>query len=186
MYEFVVRYRKDQIRALTKVQANVYYWKQMVMLLVCGLLLVVMAAVLSEHSKLAMVLLAFGCWLCISVHYPAQYLARQISAAMGEGKAEFLYRFTENGVEISCGQDRNLISYEKIQKIVETGEGFCFFLNKNAGFFISKSSFKTSDPRASFRDYVERRTGVLIEPDVPVLLRLLRFRVQRKKQKGKI
>lgn len=186
MYEFVVRYRKEHIRILTKVQMNVYYRKQTAMLLVLGLSLVGMAAVFSGHSKLAVALLALGCWLCISVHYPAQYLARQISRGMEDGKAEFHYRFTEGGIEISCGQDRNHVSYEKIQKIVDTREGFCFFLTRNAGFFISKSQFKTNDSCASFRHYIERQTGILIEQDAPVLLWLLRLRIQRKKQKGKI
>ena len=37
MYEFVVRYKKNTIRTLTRVQANMYCWKQMAAMLLLGL-----------------------------------------------------------------------------------------------------------------------------------------------------
>lgn len=204
-FEFDVRYSKEDIRALTKVQANAFCWKQTMALLVFGLVLIGIAAAFLEHGRLAMTLLAFGCWLCVSIHYPAQYLARQICRGMKGKEAGFVYRFGENGVEIRCGQDRNQISYEQIQKIVDAREGLCFFLTKNAGFLIpirayrntysfgagavrmdiSKSKFENKDSRDAFKHFLEQRTSIPVETDIPVLLRLLCFRVQRK-QKGNV
>lgn len=186
MYEFIVRYKKEHIRTLTKVQVNQYHWKMIAAMLGVGLLLIVISIVSQINGKWSVVLMAFGCWLCISITYPAQYLARQISKGTGNGEKEFRYRFSDSGVEIRCGQDRNTISYKKIQKIVDAGDSLCFFLTRNAGFLVSKSDFKSEDSYTAFRNYLERQTGKAVERDVPVLLRLLCFRIQKKKQEGKI
>lgn len=183
MYEFVVRYKKNTIKTLTRVQANLYCYKQMAALLALGLSLAGTGLAFAQKSSGYVVLLALGCWLCISIHYPAQYLARQIGRAMGDGEKEFCYRFLENGVEIICGQDRNHISYDKIQRIVDAEDSLCFFLGPNAGFLISKSELENQASYTAFADYLKQHIGVPIERDVPLFLRLLRFRFQ-KIQKG--
>lgn len=180
MYEFVVRYKKNTIKTLTRVQANLYCWKQMAALLALGLSLAGTGIAMVERNRTFMVFVALGCWLCISVNYPAQYFARQISKGMGDEEKEFLYRFAKDGVEVICGPDRNYISYEKIQKIVDAGDSVCFFLGRNAGFLISKSGLESPAACAAFLDDLKQYTGVPVEKDVPLLLRLLRLRFQKK------
>lgn len=185
MYEFDIKYSKETIRAITRIQANVFCRKQMLALFASGLFLIAASAVFLEDGKLFGGLLAVGCWLCISIYYPSQYLARQISRGMNGRETEFVYCFGENGIEIRNGQDRNQISYGQIQKIVDAKDGLCCFLSKTAGFLIPKTEFESKAACGEFRYFLERKTGIPAEKEIPVLLRFLCFRLQ-KKRKGNV
>lgn len=182
MYEFVVRYKKNTIKTLTQVQANIYFRKQMTALLAFGLLLSGTAIVFVESNKMFVILLALGCWMCISIHYPSQYLARQISKGIQDEETEYLYRFRESGVEIICGENRNHIPYKKIEKMVDSGDSICFFLAWNAGFLISKSGLKDAGTYVGFEAFLKEHTGIPLEKDVPLFLRLLGFRFQKNRK----
>ncbi len=179
MYEFVVKYKKNTIKTLTRVQANLYCWKQMTALLALGLLLAGTAIIFWESTRISVILLALGCWLCISIHYPAQYFARQISKGIQDEEKEYLYRFRESGVEILCGQNRNHIPYKKIQKIIDSGDSVCFFLAWNAGFLVPRSGLEEAGSCAAFEAFLRERTGIAVERDIPLFLRLSGFRFKR-------
>lgn len=159
-----------------------YCWKQMAAMLLLGLSLAGTGIAFAEKGRGFVVLLALGCWLCVSIHYPSRYFARQTGKAMGEGEQEFCYRFGENGIEILGRQERNYISYGKIQRIVDAGDSVCFFLGRNAGFLISKSGLEDPAAFGAFVQYLRQHISVPMEKEVPLLLRLFCFRFQRKER----
>ena len=78
MYRFETIYTRDNIRILARVQVHTYYWKKLIMMLLSGMILIGVSLTWVNSGQLTALLAAAGCWLCISLTYPAQYLSRSI------------------------------------------------------------------------------------------------------------
>ena len=72
MYRFETIYTKDNIRILARVQVHTYYWKKLIVMLLSGMILIGVSLAWVNSGRLAALLAAAGCWLCISLTYPAQ------------------------------------------------------------------------------------------------------------------
>ena len=82
MYRFETIYTRDNIRILARVQVHTYYWKKLIMMLLSGMILIGVSLTWVNSGQLTALLAAAGCWLCISLTYPAQYLSRSIHKKM--------------------------------------------------------------------------------------------------------
>ena len=91
MYRFETIYTRDNIRILARVQVHTYYWKKLIMMLLSGMILIGVSLTWVNSGQLTALLAAAGCWLCISLTYPAQYLSRSIHKKMGSCSRGFTY-----------------------------------------------------------------------------------------------
>ena len=80
MYRFETIYTRDNIRILARVQVHTYYWKKLIMMLLSGMILIGVSLTWVNSGQLTALLAAAGCWLCISLTYPAQYLSRSMDS----------------------------------------------------------------------------------------------------------
>lgn len=177
MYKFETIYTKDNIKILTRAQVHAYYWKGLLMMLVSGIFLVSISLTCISDKRLAVCLIAVGCWLCMSPAYPAQYLAGNIHKKMGGSKRDFTYLFDQNGIRIESGSDKNHIAYHQIKKIIETKGEFCICLSKHSGILLSKADLKDQAAADEFKEFIRERTGVMIEREQTLFGRFMRMRL---------
>lgn len=177
MYRFETIYTKDNIKILTRVQVHTYYWKSLLVMFLLGIFLVGISVTCTGNRQVAILLTAAGCWLCISTSYPVQYLTKRIHKKMGDDNRKFSYMFDQNNITIENGSDRNCITYNQIQKIVETKGEFCVFLTRHSGLLLSKANLRDQHAADVFKALAEECTGLKIEQEQALFLRLMKLRL---------
>ena len=188
MYRFETISTRDNIRILARVQVHTYYWKKLIMMLLSGMILIGVSLTWVNSGQLTALLAAAGCWLCISLTYPAQYLSRSIHKKMGSCSRGFTYLFRQDGICVESSAGRNSISYDRIHKIIEAKEGFCVFLTPYSGFLLLRTHLKDQHGTEAFKGFLKARTGLTAEHEQGVFLRIMKLRLIKKNviESGKV
>ncbi len=140
-YRFDTAYTKENIKILTNIQFQTYKWKVQAAVFLTGVFLIGIAAFGVHSQKWSLLLLIFGCWLCVSPSYPSGYLTKQICMRMQGENKQITYVFSNQDIHIIQGTSGNRLSYHQIHRILETKKAFCIFVSISGFRFLVAKRF---------------------------------------------
>ena len=178
-YRFDTAYTKENIKILTNIQFQTYKWKVQAAVFLTGVFLIGIAAFGVHSQKWSLLLLVFGCWLCVSPSYPSGYLTKQICMRMQDENKQITYVFSNQDIHIVQGTSDNRLSYHRIHRIVETKKAFCIFVSPASGFLLLKDSLGDFETLEEFRKFLRKCTQLEIEREEPWWLRCCKLRWER-------
>ena len=130
-----------------------------------------------------------GCWLLVSLNFPARNRAQSIREALHGEYPTNRYEFYDKHF-VLLAQNQDVVDYRKIVRLVED-DGYCYlFVSAQAAYMLEKASLGTELSR--FKAFMEKATGLswtkpyrLSTFNLKTILELLGSGRQEKKNKKK-
>ena len=155
-YSAQIRHSYETIVRMFRVQEDTFRFGRKMAMALCGLLLTVLGAWnLSSAAGLAFALV--GCWLLVSLNYPAKSQAQSVKEALGGQYPTNRYEFCD-GHFVLLAQNQDIVDYGKLVRLVED-EGFCYlFISDHACYMLEKASLGAQ--LEDFRAFMAEETGL--------------------------
>lgn len=187
-YHVTMRHTEETFKALAHKQYDLFCKGNQV-----GRSLISIAALVAGIANFSKwwgcLLLAYGSFIAsskyASANRTAQKLVNGIKASGMEMPAS-RYLFRENSMEIITLPENTSLGdplvYSEIHKLGEDGDYFYLFRDQYGGYMIPKAELGKNEDR--FRDFIEERSGQVIEAQIAPVFKLLR-RLSSRKNKSR-
>ncbi len=99
----------------------------------------------------------------LTIFYP-QYMGWRIRRAANK-RAKItgvLYKFSDDGFEVTTDLDNGTAKYDTLMKIVEDKNYFFLFVQKYSAYIVPKCDFSSGDP-AEFSAFIAEKTGLEVK-----------------------
>jgi len=161
-------YDAEKIRRLTKMQYNTFSMGRKFFQILLSLLLIGMGLFFGKNV-LAIMALALGCYLLVSIDYRPRAVADTIIKQFNGVYPTLQYVFSVKG--ICTDKQKESTPYKKVIMLIDDKEYFYLYINKATAFMVDQSTVKGPDALDGFKAHVAERTGLdWIAP--PSLLKL--------------
>ena len=183
-----IRHSYDTILRMCRVQDDTFNFGRKILMALLGLALTVLGA-WNLSSVAGLVFALVGCWLLVSLNFPARNRAQSIREALQGEYPTNRYEFYDKHF-VLLAQNQDVVDYGKIVRLVED-DGYCYlFVSAQAAYMLEKASLGTELSR--FKAFMEKATGLswmkpyrLSTFNLKSILELLRGGRQEKKNKRK-
>lgn len=155
-YSAQIRHSYETIVRMFRVQEDTFRFGRKVAMALGGLLLTVLGA-WNLTGTAGLVFALVGCWLLVSLNYPAKSQAQSVREALGGQYPTNRYEFYD-GHFVLLAQNQDIVDYGKLVRLVED-EGFCYlFISDRACYMLEKASLGAE--LDSFRAFMAKETGL--------------------------
>lgn len=181
-----IRHSYDTILRMCRVQDDTFCFGRKILMALGGLALAVLGA-WNLDSTAGLLFALVGCWLLVSLNYPAKSRAQSIRQALGGEYPTNRYEFYDQHF-VLLAQNQDVVDYRKIVRLVED-DGYCYlFVSPQAAYMLEKASLGTELSR--FRTFMEKAAGLswskpykLTTFNLRTILELLRGETKTNKKK---
>lgn len=146
----------DTILRMFRVMDDTFFFKRKLLMAFGGMVLAVLG-VWNIESIAGLLFLMIGCWLLTSLNLPAKNQADNIKKALGGQYPANKYEFFDKNF-VLYAQNQDVVTYDKIKKLVEDEGYFYLCLNEQASYMLEKASLGTELEK--FRAFMEKATGL--------------------------
>lgn len=156
-YTAGIAYDAEKIKRLTKMQYNTFSMGRKILQVLLSLFLIA-AGLLFGRNVLAILSLALGCYLLVSLDYRPRTVADAIIKQFRGAYPSLQYIFSDEGIRTD--QQAGSTPYRKIIMLIDDTEYFYLYLNKATAFMVDQSTVKGSGALDGFKTYLAARTGL--------------------------
>ncbi|MCD8225119.1 MAG: hypothetical protein LUC99_09815 [Clostridiales bacterium] len=182
-FETEIKHTDKTLEALARMQYNLFNAKTKIFWQIASVVLVFIG-VLNFSAYWGILVAAAGCYMLTNIYAIPSHTAHQVSDQLknsGMAYPHSRYRFLENEMEIASlpsGQRDGSLTYADVCKLGEDLQYFYLFRKDSGGYMISKTAL--GDKSASFRSFIEQKTGLYFSRGIPIV-RFIRF-LKRKRR----
>lgn len=146
----------DTILRMCRAMDDTFFFKRKIFMALFGTVLAVMG-VWNMQSVAGIAFVMVGCWMLASLNLPAKNQADNIKKALGGQYPANKYEFFDKNF-VLYAQNQDVVTYDKIRKLVED-DGYCYLcLNEQASYMLEKASLGTDLEK--FKAFMEKATGL--------------------------
>lgn len=179
-YEIKMKHSGETLEALSRMQFDLFGKKSRMISTVLSAALVV-AGVLNYSSWWGITLIAYGAFLYTGMYLPADRKAHKLSQQLKAAGLDYpasLYLFEKDGLRVlplpqEDGDEGELTPYSRILRLGEDLRYYYLFRDEYGGYMIPKDSL--GDDEAAFRQFIEKKTGRIVEGHSSPLRRLMSY-----------
>lgn len=183
-FEAIMVYDDDTIRRMFKTEYYTYEKLRLAGRYVLAIALVA-AALLGGLPTIPQALcLMIGAWLFVTPDFPSKVRAEGVIQHRGGQKSSVTLTFDGKAIGIGNGQ---MIPYTAADRLIEDERYYYIFRDKQTAVMVPKGGVTVGDP-ASFRDYIEEKTGKkfetnknLMNMNLKDLIAMIRYELAQKK-----
>ncbi|MBR5301514.1 MAG: YcxB family protein [Clostridia bacterium] len=151
-----IEHTYETILRMCRAMDDTFFFKRKILLVLAGAALTVLGAWNMENVA-GILMLMIGCWLLASLNLPAKNQADNIKKALGGQYPRNKYEFQDKHF-VLYAQNQDIISYDKIKRLVED-DGYCYLcLNEQASYMLEKASL--GGDLEKFKTFMTKATGL--------------------------
>ena len=151
-----IRHSYDTILRMCRVQDDTFNFGRKILMALLGLALTVLGA-WNLSSVAGLVFALVGCWLLVSLNFPARNRAQSIREALQGEYPTNRYEFYDKHF-VLLAKNHDLIRYDRLQRLVED-EQYCYlFINREASYMLEKASL--GGQTDAFKAFLSKETGL--------------------------
>lgn len=151
-----IRHSYDTIVRMCRVQEDTFHFGRKALMALAGIALTVLGA-WNLSSALGLLFALVGCWLLVSLNFPAKNRAQSIRQALDGQYPTNGYEFYDKHF-VLLAQNQDVVNYDRIVRLVED-DGYCYlFINEQASYMLEKASLGTE--LTAFMAFMEKATGL--------------------------
>lgn len=179
MYQMEMHHTEATFTALAHMQYDLFCTGNRVARTALSAVLI-LAGVVNFSSWWGVLLVAYACYLTTSTYSAPNHTARKLTRQLQQAGMPFpasRYRFTGRELEIHplTGEEREVarLAYADVCRLGEDGAYFYLFRDPYGGYMVPKQALE--DQIDSFRDFIQRKTGLAFRARTAPWLRLVRW-----------
>ena len=157
-----LKHNEKTFKLLSKVQYNTFCMTQKLAGYVFAAVLIYFGAMGGFSTVTSIVLIFLGCWAAVSGNVPHEWKAERL-IKMVKGKFPHTkYEFNCDQIVLKSPKETWSLKYSEILAIIEDSDYFYLFINRKAGYMVSKEAL---DPGYidEFRKIIAKRADLKVE-----------------------
>ena len=161
LYTAEMKHNAETVKQFTLLQYNTFeWWRKLVLIILSAAMILfgVLYGSSSGSSVLTILCLFAGCILFTNLDARAKAVASQVAETMHGQFPTLQYSFSEAG--FSDGEDRPVVSYERMYRMIEDDSFLFLFTSKASGYMLRKDSVQGEGGSEGLKALLSERSGL--------------------------